>query len=487
MTGQRAPRNVAVIDVGKTNAKVVLYDLETQEERGVAASANTVRPGPPYPHMDADAIFDFIIEALGALSHEHGLDAISISAHGACAALVDGDGMLALPVLDYEHPLPGADAYETVRPAFSQTLSPAMENGLNVGRQLFWQQHRFPEGFARARHLLFHPQYWAFRLTGVAASEVTSLGCHTDLWAPRQGGVSTLVDAMGWRHLLPPIRSAFESLGPLLPELAARIGLPGRTIPVACGIHDSNASLLPHLLARAAPFTLLSTGTWVVAFAIGGQKVELDPARNTLAHVNAFGAPVPAVSFMGGREFDRLTGGQSITPSDAALEAVLAGSVMALPPVVPGTGPFAKAQGGWRGDPAGLSPAERSAAASLYLALMAQTSIALIGAAGPIVVEGPLSRNPLFLRALAQLAGVAVLADHDGTGTCAGAACLVQGIEAARAGARLPAAIPAPAAPIPGLDAYARAWRAEHARTAEGAAAGVMPASRPIGGGRHAE
>lgn len=29
-----------------------------------------------------------------------------------------------------------------------------------------------------------YPQYWALRLTGIAANEVTSLGCHTDLWNP---------------------------------------------------------------------------------------------------------------------------------------------------------------------------------------------------------------------------------------------------------------------------------------------------------------
>jgi L-fuculokinase len=29
-----------------------------------------------------------------------------------------------------------------------------------------------------------YPQYWAWRLCGAAASEATSLGCHTDLWHP---------------------------------------------------------------------------------------------------------------------------------------------------------------------------------------------------------------------------------------------------------------------------------------------------------------
>ena len=36
-----------------------------------------------------------------------------------------------------------------------------------------------------------YPQYWAYRLTGVLANEVTSLGCHTDLWDYRAGDFST--------------------------------------------------------------------------------------------------------------------------------------------------------------------------------------------------------------------------------------------------------------------------------------------------------
>ena len=40
--------------------------------------------------------------------------------------------------------------------------------------------------------------------------------------------------------------------------------------PVLTGIHDSNASLLPHLIDRKPPFAVVSTGTWVIAMAIGG-------------------------------------------------------------------------------------------------------------------------------------------------------------------------------------------------------------------------
>ena len=79
------------------------------------------------------------------------------------------------------------------------------------------------------------------KLTGVAASEVTSLGCHSDLWNPHARAFSTLVGEMGWRRLFPPMRRAADMLGSLLPEIATRTGIDPET-PVACGIHDSNGS-----------------------------------------------------------------------------------------------------------------------------------------------------------------------------------------------------------------------------------------------------
>ena len=39
---------------------------------------------------------------------------------------------------------------------------------------------------------------------------------------------------------------------------------------------------------------MVSTGTWVVLFAVGGDLDHLDPARDTLANVDALGRAVPS-------------------------------------------------------------------------------------------------------------------------------------------------------------------------------------------------
>ncbi len=228
------PRFVAVIDIGKTNAKVALADLEAMAEIAVEKTPNLVLPGPPYPHFGTERLFSFILDGLANLAKEHRVDAISITTHGASAALTTADGALALPVLDYEHDGPDevrAD-YEAIRPSFAETGSPPLPAGLNLGAQIFWQSKSFPNDFARVRHILMYPQYWAMRLTGVAASEVTSLGCHTDLWNPHDRDFSSLVAALTGnpalhggpcsRHRVRPVIGSVRSGRSWLTKLACR-------------------------------------------------------------------------------------------------------------------------------------------------------------------------------------------------------------------------------------------------------------------------
>ncbi len=315
------PATIAVIDIGKSNAKVVLIERSTQTTLATRTLANRVLTDGPYPHYDTEGLWRFIRDALTALNRQRAIAGISITTHGATAALVGDDG-LTLPILDYEHDGPQETAadYDAARPPFSETLSPRLPNGLNLGAQLFWQARAFPGKFRAARHILMYPQYWAWRLTGLAASEVTSLGCHTDLWAPGSRHFSSLVIHEGWEALFPPLHDAVSVLGPITESVASETGVAAGT-PVACGIHDSNASLLPHIAAHVTPFTVLSSGTWAIAMTVGGATDALDPARDSLAYVDAYGRPVPAARFMAGREFEMMTDGSPAEPTDAEASA----------------------------------------------------------------------------------------------------------------------------------------------------------------------
>lgn len=441
-------RTVAIIDIGKTNVKVALVDPARAMELAVETTPNAVIPGPPWPHFDTAAQWDFIRGALRRLARDAQVDGIAVTTHGACAALLAGDGTLAAPVMDYEHTGPEDlhAEYDALRPPFADTGSPRLPMGLNLGAQLHWQLRQDAGLRDRIAHVVTWPQYWAHRLTGVAACDLPSLGCHTDLWNPHRGTWSTLPATLGLLDRMAPPRKPGEVLGTLTPAIQAETGI--GPVPVLCGIHDSNASLLPHLLQRTAPFAVVSTGTWVIGMAIGGDRVTLDPGRDTLVNVAATGQPVPSARFMGGREYDLTrTPGAIATDGDAA--AVLQSQLMLLPSVIPDSGPFQGRQHRWTATPD--TAGQREAALSFYLALMTATGLGAIGAQGPTVVEGPFTANRHYLSMLATATGRSVIPAPSRTGTAVGTAMLFAP----------PRETPpdAPVLPKPGpAAAYAAAW-----------------------------
>lgn len=451
-------KHVGVIDIGKTNVKVAVVDLAGTREVGVLTRPNTVLEGPPYPHFDIEAHWHFICRALEKLHQSHGIDALSVTAHGASGVLLDKDGNLAAPVMDYEFRGPDdlASEYDAFRPQFEETGSPRLGMGLNLGAQLFWQFTSDPGLPGRTAAFLTYPQYWAYRLTGIQANEVTSLGCHTDLWSPENNRFSSLVEKLELSDKMAPVKRAIDCLGSISAVTSKKTGLPEGT-RVACGIHDSNASLYPHLLKRKAPFSVVSTGTWVIAMSIGGKQTALDPARDTLINVNALGDPVPSARFMGGREFEIAMDGDAPAYTERDVATILAQKIMLLPAIDPRSGPFQGHQSCWAADENQLSEGERFVAVSFYLALVTTECLAMIGADGPIVVEGPFARNHLFLAMLGSAAGRQVeTSEGSSTGTSIGAALLVSGVSQDKRS--VPQGTETVTFQDPGLTAYALSW-----------------------------
>lgn len=420
--------HTVVIDIGKTLSKVSLWAPGGQlVERWTRTNAQLSGPG--YRALDAAGIEDWLAETLSEAARRAPVAALIPVAHGAGIALVR-EGRLLQPPMDYENPMPAAlrERYDAERDAFALTGSPALPDGLNIGAQLYLLESLNPAALREGTALVTWPQYWAWRLSGVASTEVTTLGCHSDLWCPASGRPSPLAERRGWAARLAPLRAAGEVLGALTAEWVERTGLP-REARVYCGLHDSNAALLA---ARAfgelagQDATVLSTGTWFVAMRSPTQPVplaSLPAARDCLVNVDAFGQPVPSARFMGGREIELLTGIDArridIVPDQpailAALPAVLRGQGRILPTFVPGCGPFPHARGRWVSEPA--EEYARRAAVGLYAALTADVCLDLIGTREKVVIEGRFAQSQVFIRALATLRkGLQVYvahADHD--------------------------------------------------------------------------
>lgn len=401
-----------VIDLGKTLSKVSLWDaggrvLDRHVRANIPCEAGGIR------RLDAAGIGQWLLETLGRFA------AVPVSrivpvGHGAgvCALI---DGALAFPPLDYEQPIPDAvlAAYRAQRDPFAQTGSPALPDGLNFGSQLYWLDQLHPS-IMKSATLLPWAQYWAWFLTGTAVSEVTSLGCHSDVWSPQSSDFSPMAKRLGWASRFAPLHRAGDVVGTLRPEIAAATGLSPH-VQVLAGLHDSNAALLAARgFAEIADneATVLSTGTWFIGMRLPATPVDttaLPEARDCLVNVDVHGRAVPSARFMGGREIETLieidTRRVDIKPDQPALLAavreVLRQGRMILPTLMRGFGPYPQGRFGWVNRPEDWF--ERRAAACLYAALVADTALDLIGASERLLVEGRFAEAGVFVRALASL------------------------------------------------------------------------------------
>lgn len=403
---------IIVVDIGKTLAKVSLWSregamLDRQVRANVPVEADGIR------RLDVAGISHWLTTALSAY-RDHPVEYLVPVGHGAgVAVLLDGE--LAFPPLDYEQVIPDdvASAYRAERDPFSVTGSPALPDGLNFGAQLYWLDRLYPGAMERSE-LVPWAQYWTWFLCGHAVSEVTSLGSHSDLWAPDLGRYSPMAIRMGWAERFAPMRRAGEVVGEIRSSLAAATGL-SRDVRVLAGIHDSNAALLAARAYSERPteeMTTLSTGTWFIAMRTPDEAFstsKLPEGRDCLVNVDAYRRSVPSARFMGGREIEKVieldTRRVDIRPDQPALLAavpqVLATQAMLLPTLAPGCGPFPTSEGRWIARPDDWH--QRRAAACLYGALVADTSLDLIGAKGRLLIEGRFAEAEVFVRALASL------------------------------------------------------------------------------------
>jgi sugar (pentulose or hexulose) kinase len=79
-------QTVAVLDIGKTNVKLAVFDQgRLLWEK---SAPNRVLSGPPYPHEDVEAAWAFFVDALHEAGRAHEITALVPTAHGAAGALI---------------------------------------------------------------------------------------------------------------------------------------------------------------------------------------------------------------------------------------------------------------------------------------------------------------------------------------------------------------------------------------------------------------
>ncbi|MDH7803315.1 MULTISPECIES: FGGY-family carbohydrate kinase [unclassified Rhizobium] len=443
---------IAVFDLGKTNSKLFVLSAEGRLIDEARTRPVWLRDG-DFQVLDDDTLFAWMKGELARVVSAHGVDRVTFSGHGCTFALAAGDALVH-PILDYEQEPPAeiAARIDALVPDFRETFSPPLPLGFSYGRHILWLNERDPALLERADAILAYPQFWSWKFSGRKVSEVSYLGCHSHLWAPIDNDYSSLVDRMGWRGKMP----AFARAGSVIGTHSVTIG-DGQSVDIAVhnGVHDSNAALYFYRSLGFSDFTLISTGTWVIIFNPASPLESLDAGRDMLANVTVDRQPVATIRFMGGREYDLASGGWTMPVSAQAVAAVIAQGSFALPSFAAG-GPMQGHAGHFIG-PA-VADEERAATALLYVTLMTDLSLDLIGSQNTVVIDGGLVKTGLYAAILAALRpDQTIHTSANPEGSAFGAAALV--FDETGGNPFVNDCSVAQPATIPGLDAYRRAWR----------------------------
>jgi sugar (pentulose or hexulose) kinase len=303
--------HIAVIDIGKTNKKVLIYDRSLKvlatEKKNFEEFKKDGMVFEPLEEITA-----WLKSTLKTVSAKFNIKALSVTTHGATAFCIDKEGNLSVPPLAYtteasdEFRTEFYDKFGSPEELQEKTATAEVGSLINVGKLIYFAKKKFPEQFANTWKILNYPQYIGYLFTGKIGAEPTYMGCHSYLLDANTKGISEVAEKMGIKEMLPgSIETSWSVLGTVSEKASEESGLPTDCI-VTMGIHDSNSSLLPYLVKQQEDFALDSTGTWCVAMhptkTSTFEKEEL--GKSVFYNQDAFFNPVKTAIFMGGLEFE---------------------------------------------------------------------------------------------------------------------------------------------------------------------------------------
>ncbi|MRX65328.1 carbohydrate kinase [Maribacter sp. RZ05] len=262
MSIKNVKKVIAVVDIGKTNKKIFLFDDSFNVVSQNYRQFNEVKDDDGFPCDDLDAIEEWILSEIRRIQSEgnYKIKAINFSTHGASLVYLNEKGERLTPLYNYLKPLELADysfIYDTnggVGEFSRQTASPAY-GMLNAGMQMIWLKNKKPDVWKNVKYILHYPQYLSYLFTKEITADYTSIGAHTAIWD---------FDHMQYHKWL-------KDEGISLPEpcngkVAIKAEVNGEPIAIGSGLHDSSSSLIPILESNGDDdFVLLSTGTWIIA------------------------------------------------------------------------------------------------------------------------------------------------------------------------------------------------------------------------------
>jgi sugar (pentulose or hexulose) kinase len=163
--------------------------------------------------------------------------------------------------------------------------------------QIYRLKKEDPALFDKVKYCLHLPQYVSSLFTGEYLTDITSIGCHTNLWNFKKMKYHKWVRKENILAKLPPIHYAGET-----------IKIEG-DIAVGVGLHDSSSAIIPYTINFSEPFVLLSTGTWSISLnPFNDSPLTFEELKNDcLCYLQNNLKPVKAARLFAGNEHELQT------------------------------------------------------------------------------------------------------------------------------------------------------------------------------------
>ncbi len=423
MSGSRARGGelILAIDVGLSNCKAVVFDLDGRIVQRAAVACQTVRPAPDRVEQSAagwwQAAVETVRRALAGVEASR-IAALGVTGHMHALALMDGHLAPIGPalVLGDRRATQEAEAItlelgeELIYACTGTVMDPTMP-----AAKIRWLAANRPDEWSAASWFVGCKDYVRAKMTGEVATERVD-ACATSLYDLNAGEWSIPITdaARASRAKLPRIVAPEAVAGGLLPEAADELGLPAG-VPVIVGAGDDVEVLGNGLLEAGDRLEHLGTTGSILAVT---SSAAFDPTRSLELYphtiegkwvlggsMTAAGAAIEwAARSLGYRdlvEASECLRGWPPTPDSPFFLPNLEGAR------TPRREPFAR--GAWLGLRRDTSRDELMMAAFEGVAMGLQSILArteqLAGAIGPVAVSAGESADPRWLQARADVYG----------------------------------------------------------------------------------
>ena len=299
--------SIVIFDIGKTNKKMLLFgeQYSVLHEESVQLEETTDEDG--FACEDVHVLTNWVKNVFERINRDERFDvkAVNFSAYGASFVYVDKHGKVIAPLYNYLRPYPEYlkqqfyHTYGGESLVSKQTASPVL-GSLNSGMQLYRLKYQKPELFQHVAFAFHLPQYLSYILAGCPATDITSIGCHTNLWNFNEQHYHRWVKEESFDKLFATIMPCTTVI-PFVFE--------DRSYVAGAGLHDSSSALIPYLTSFNEPFILLSTGTWSISLNPFNHTLltDLELHQDCLCFLSYKGSPVKASRLFAGYEHEQQT------------------------------------------------------------------------------------------------------------------------------------------------------------------------------------